>query len=217
MAVAKRRRVGNLLALAVLSTLVERPMHPYEMAAVLRERGKEQDMPIKWGSLYTVVANLTRHGLLAAVESGRQGRRPERTVYRITDAGREELADWTRELVAVPEREHPRFRAGLSVLGVLPPDEVTELLRQRLDRLEAQLAEERADLARFAREVPRIFLIEVEYDLAVRTAEVDWVRGLLDELTTGSLPGLAEWRAWHETGAVPPDWAELAERGTEQQ
>ncbi|SBT51870.1 DNA-binding transcriptional regulator, PadR family [Micromonospora narathiwatensis] len=214
---AKRRRVGNLLALAVLSTLVERPMHPYEMAAVLRERGKEQDMPIKWGSLYTVVANLTRHGLLAAVESGRQGRRPERTVYRITDAGREELADWTRELVAVPEREHPRFRAGLSVLGVLPPDEVTELLRQRLDRLEAQLAEERADLARFAREVPRIFLIEVEYDLAVRTAEVDWVRGLLDELTTGSLPGLAEWRAWHETGAVPPDWAELAERGTEQQ
>jgi len=215
--VAKRRRVGNLLALAVLSTLVERPMHPYEMAAVLRERGKEQDMPIKWGSLYTVVANLTRHGLLAAVESGRQGRRPERTVYGITDAGREELADWTRELVAVPEREHPRFRAGLSVLGVLPPDEVTELLRQRLDRLEAQLAEERADLARFAREVPRIFLIEVEYDLAVRTAEVDWVRGLLDELTTGSLPGLAEWRAWHETGAVPPDWAELAERGTEQQ
>lgn len=214
---AKRRRVGNLLALAVLSTLVERPMHPYEMAAVLRERGKEQDMPIKWGSLYTVVANLTRHGLLAAVESGRQGRRPERTVYGITDAGREELADWTRELVAVPEREHPRFRAGLSVLGVLPPDEVTELLRQRLDRLEAQLAEERADLARFAREVPRIFLIEVEYDLAVRTAEVDWVRGLLDELTTGSLPGLAEWRAWHETGAVPPDWAELAERGTEQQ
>ncbi|MFD2765521.1 PadR family transcriptional regulator [Micromonospora eburnea] len=214
---AKRRRVGNLLALAVLSALVQRPMHPYEMAAVLREHGKDQDMPIKWGSLYTVVANLTRHGLLAAVESGRQGRRPERTVYRITDAGREELADWTRELVAVPEREHPRFKAGLSVLGILPPDEVTELLRQRLDRLEAQLAEQRAALARTAREVPRIFLIEVEYDLAVQAAEADWVRGLLDELTTGSLPGLAEWRAWHETGAMPPEWAELAERGTEQQ
>ncbi|MFJ8580382.1 PadR family transcriptional regulator [Micromonospora sp. NPDC093277] len=213
---AKRRRVGNLLALAVLSAVVQRPMHPYEMAAVLRERGKDQDMPIKWGSLYTVVANLTRHGLLAAVESGRQGRRPERTVYRITDAGLEELADWTRELIGVPEREHPRFEAGLSVLGVLRPDEATELLRQRLDRLEDQLAGQRAELARVAREVPRIFLIEAEYDLAVRAAEADWIRGLLDELITGSLPGLAQWRAWHETGAVPPEWAELAERGTEQ-
>lgn len=213
---AKRRRVGNLLALAVLSAVVERPMHPYEMASVLRERGKDRDMSIKWGSLYTVVANLERHGLLAAVESGRQGRRPERTVYRITDAGRQELLDWTRELVAVPEPERPRFEAGLSVLGVLGPDEATELLRRRLDRLEAQLTEDRATLARYAREVPRLFLVEVEYDLAIREAEATWVRGLLDELTTGSLPGLAQWRAWHETGAVPPDWAELAERGTEQ-
>lgn len=212
---ATRRPVGNLLALAVLSVVIDRPMHPYEMATVLRARGKDQDMPIKWGSLYTVVRNLERHGLLAAVESGRQGRRPERTVYRITDAGRAELTDWTRELVAVPERERPRFEAGLSMLGVLPPDEATELLRQRLDRLESQLAEERAALARHLREVPRIFLIEVEYDLAVREAEAAWVRGLLDELTTGSLPGLAEWRAWHETGAVPPEWAELAERGSD--
>ncbi|MBY8872949.1 PadR family transcriptional regulator [Micromonospora sp. PLK6-60] len=214
---ARRRRVGNLLALAVLSALVERPMHPYEMAGVLRARGKDQDMPIKWGSLYTVVANLERHGLLAAVQSDRQGRRPERTVYRITEAGRDELVDWTRELIAVPEREHPRFEAGLSVLGVLGPDEATELLRQRLDRLETQLADARAALARHGREIPRLFLVEAEYDLAVRQAEATWVRGLLDELTTGSLPGLTEWRAWHETGAVPPDWAELAERGTEQQ
>ncbi|MDG4804525.1 PadR family transcriptional regulator [Micromonospora sp. WMMD980] len=213
---AKRRRVGNLLALAVLSVLVERPRHPYEIATVLRERGKDQDMPIKWGSLYTVVANLERHGLLAAVESGRQGRRPERTVYRITDAGRTELVDWTRELVAVPEREHPRFEAGLSVLGALHPTEATELLRRRLDRLTGQLDAQRAALARHAREVPRLFLVEAEYDLAVREAEATWVRGLLDELTTGSLPGLAAWRAWHETGAMPPEWAQPAERGTEE-
>lgn len=212
---AKRRRVGNLLALAVLSALVERPRHPYEIATVLRERGKDQDMPIKWGSLYTVVANLERHGLLAAVESGRQGRRPERTVYRITDAGRAELVDWTRELVAVPEREHPRFEAGLSVLGALTPAEATEALRQRLDRLTEQLAAQRAALARHAREVPRLFLVEAEYDLAVREAEATWVRGLLEELTTGSLPGMAAWQAWHETGAMPPEWAEPAERGTE--
>ena len=108
----KRRKVNNMLGLAVLSTVSFQPMHPYEMAAVMRERGKDQDMDIKWGSLYTVVQNLEKHGFLAATESVRQGGRPERTVYRITDAGRAELQDWARELLGEPEREFPRFEAG---------------------------------------------------------------------------------------------------------
>ena len=98
----KRRRVGSLLALAVLAVVQERPVHPYEMASVLRARGKDQDMPIKWGSLYTVVGNLEKHGLIEVAGSERSGARPERTVYRITDAGREELADWVRELLGCP-------------------------------------------------------------------------------------------------------------------
>lgn len=203
MAVAKRRRVGNLLALAVLSALVERPMHPYEMATVLRERGKDHDMPIKWGSLYTVVQNLEKHGLIRVAGSDRDGARPERTSYALTEAGRDELVDWVRELVSTPERELPRFKAGLSVLGILPPAEVAALLRQRLDVLEAQLASARAELARFTAELPRVFLIEAEYDLALRAAEGAWIRSLLDELTTGTLPGLADWQSWHDNDLPP--------------
>jgi DNA-binding PadR family transcriptional regulator len=212
--VPKRRKVGNLLALAVLSVVVSRPMHPYEMASILRIRGKDQDMKIKWGSLYTVVQNLEKHGLLQATESQRQGGRPERTIYRITDAGREELEDWVRELVAIPEREQPRFKAGLSVLGVLHPDEAARLLGERLTRLEHQIADQREVLTGASREIPRLFLVETEYDLAIREAEAAWVRSLLDEFTTGSLPGITEWRDWHETGQMPPELEALAERGS---
>jgi DNA-binding PadR family transcriptional regulator len=212
--VAKRRKVGNLLALAVLSVVLSRPMPPYEMASVLRARGKDRDMKIKWGSLYTVVQNLEKHGMLQATESQRQGGRPERTVYRITAAGRAELEDWVRELVGIPEREQPRFEAGLSVIGVLHPDEAATLLRDRLTRLEEQIATQRDALEADAREVPRLFLVESEYDLALREAEATWVRSLLEEFTTGSLPGLAEWRDWHETGRMPPELEELAERGS---
>jgi DNA-binding PadR family transcriptional regulator len=173
---AKKRKVGNLLALAVLSVLITKPMHPYEIASFLRQTGKDQDMPFKWGSLYTVVNNLEKHGFVAADRNERQGGRPERTVYRLTDAGRAELDDWLRELVAVPEPEIPRFRSALSVLGVLPPDEVAELLRTRLAALDEGLARARADLAEALTQVPRIFLIEVEYDLALRAAEAEWVR-----------------------------------------
>ncbi|MBB5783652.1 PadR family transcriptional regulator [Nonomuraea jabiensis] len=210
----KRRRVGNLLALAVLTVAGQRPMHPYEMASVLRARGKDQDMPIKWGSLYTVVRNLEKHGLIEAVESGRQGARPERTVYRVTEAGREEADDWTRELLSTPVREPSSFEAGLSVLAGLGPDEVVPLLRQRLELLEQQLQDARQALERDREEVPRLFLLESEYALAMREAETGWVRALLAELASGTFPDLDGWRAFHRTGDLPPEVADIAERGS---
>jgi DNA-binding PadR family transcriptional regulator len=211
---AKRRKVGNLMALAVLSALVERPMHPYEMASMLRARGKDHDMKIKWGSLYTVVGNLEKHGLIAATENVRQGGRPERTVYEITGDGRAELADWLRELLATPEPEQPRFAAALSFMAVLPPDDVTALLRERLTALTEAIAADRAALTAVAQEVPRLFLVESEYDLAIRQAEATWLRSLLDELADESFPGLADWRQYHLTGRMPDELAELARRGS---
>lgn len=191
----KRRKVANLLALAILSTLNERPAHPYEMASILKSRGKDRDMGIKWGSFYTVVGNLRKHGLIEAAESGRDGARPERTVYRITDAGRAEMLDWLRELLAELAPEEPKFVAGLSVLGWLGPDEVIALFRTRLAALDEDIASTRAELARLLAEIPRLVLLELEYHLAIRVAEAEWVRSILGELTSGSMPGLAEWRA----------------------
>ena len=144
---AGRRAVSNLLALAVLVTLTERPMHPYEMAATMRSQGKERSIKLNYGSLYTVVNNLARHGLIEAMEAGRAGRRPERTVYRITEAGRKELGDWMAELVAVPVKEYPQFEAALAELPVLPPGRALELLRDRAGALEQAIAEVRAELA----------------------------------------------------------------------
>lgn len=191
------RKVRNMLGLAVLATVSERPMHPYEMATVMRERGKERDMALKWGSLYTVVRNLHRHGFLEVVESARHDGRPQRTVYRITDDGRRELQDWVRELIAVPEREPPRFEAGLSVWAALGPDEVTELLRQRLTRLDEENSAQRSALEKHRRDVPRMFLVEAEYDLALREADAGFTRALLDELSRGTFPDLQQWRDWH--------------------
>jgi len=211
---AKKRRVDNLMALAVLATVVERPMHRYEMASLMRARGKDEDMAIKWGSLYTVVQNLEKHGLLETIGNTRQGARPERTIYRITASGREELLDWTRELIGSPAAENPQFAAGLSVWMLLSPDEIAALLRSRLEKLEASVKTRRATLAQLGAEIPRLFLVEGEYALAMTKAEAAWVRALLDELSSGEYPDLASWRSWHATGAVPARFAELAKRGS---
>ena len=210
----EKRKVANLLALAVLATVVQRPMHRYEMASVMRARGKDRDMDIKWGSLYTVVANLVKNGLLEAIEVTRQGARPERTVYQITDVGRDELVAWTRELIAEPEAEHTRFVAGLSVLVVLSPNDVLDLLRRRLERLTESVDALRAEVAQAA-EVPRLFLIEDEYRIAMSEAEAEWTRSFLDELSAGTFPHLDVWQRWHESGDVPAGFTELAERGAQ--
>ncbi|MBF6340048.1 PadR family transcriptional regulator [Nocardia abscessus] len=209
----KKRKVDNLLALAVLSVIVERPMHRYEIAQTLRDRGKDHDMAIKWGSLYTVVQNMAKVGFLEVVGSEREGARPERVIYRITDAGRAEMADWTRELLSTPEPEPHRFVAGLSMLAVLPPAEVVELLGARLEALERTIETVRRELGELAGTLPRLFIIESEFGLAMLEAEAAWTRSLRDELTEGAFPGLAHWREWHERGMRQSEVAELVERG----
>jgi len=202
---AKRRKVSNLLALSLLTLLTERPMYPYEMASMLRERGKDNSIKVNWGSFYTVVQNLEKYGFIEAVEVAREGRQPERTTYQITDAGRAELMDWMRELLSVPEREHTRFEAALGDSAVLPPDELIDLLQQRLAALEEANGRIQAELAALKTQLPRLFLIESEYYLALRRAEEEWVRGLLKEFTSGTFPGLEAWRHFHATGEVPDE------------
>jgi DNA-binding PadR family transcriptional regulator len=200
---AQRRKVSNLLALSLLNMLSERPMYPYEMASTLRERGKDNAIKINWGSFYTVVQNLEKYGLIEAVEVAREGRQPERTVYQITDAGRDEVKDWLRELLSVPEREHTSFEAALGEAAAVPPDELIGLLQRRLAALEEANDRIQAELAELVTQLPRLFLIESEYYLALRRAEEEWVRGLLKEFAGGTFPGLEDWRRFHATGEVP--------------
>ena len=209
---AKRRKVGNLLALALLSLLAQKPMYPYEMAQTLRARGKDQAIKINWGSLYTVVQNLEKNGFIEATGTVREGRQPERTTYQLTAAGMAELRDWMRELLSVPEDHYDGFIAALSEGGILPPDEVLELLSSRVATLDKQNEEQEADLKLWSERLPRILLVESEYQLAMRKAQADWVRGLITEITEGTIGGIELWRQIHETGQMPAQMQELDEQ-----
>jgi DNA-binding PadR family transcriptional regulator len=108
------RKISNTLALAILGLLQEQSMHPYEMAATLRERHKDSSFKINSGSLYDTVEVLVRHGWIEPVETGRDGRRPERTVYALTELGQAEFVAWIDELIRTPVAEYPKFIAAVS-------------------------------------------------------------------------------------------------------
>ena len=194
-----RRRVSNPLALAVLCCLAERPMHPYEISSTLRSRGKEKSIRLNYGSLYAVVESLQRHDLIRPRETTREGRRPERTVYEITEAGRTECEDWLAELLSTPVRDFTSLEAGLSLMPLLPPDEVARLLEERADRLRAELRAVEASMSVAADlGLPELFVIESRFRQAILDAELDFAVRLAGDIRKGDLSGTAVWRRIHE-------------------
>ena len=188
----------NPLALAVLALLSERPMHPYEMAQTMRERHQEEVVQLNYGSLYTVVESLHRHELITASAVQKAGNRPERTVYAVTGAGTAELHDWLRELIAVPAREYPRFEAGISLVGLLPPADALQLVQQR----EAAVGEQLTALAVLLEKLagmglPQLAWIELDYRMAVLRAERAWLSWFATATREGTVGGYDDWEDRH--------------------
>ncbi|TMB86464.1 MAG: PadR family transcriptional regulator [Chloroflexi bacterium] len=202
-----RPKRSNPLALAVLSTLLTGPAHPYELATTMRERGKHESIRLNYGSLYSVVEQLERAGLIRPVETVREGKRPERTVYELTVAGRAEHDHWLAELLSTPVKEYPAFEAALSLMPGLPPEEVVRLLRVRGLQLEIAIRQLKSarDVAA-EHEIPRLFLIEDEYRVALLESEARFVASLVDEIESGRLGEVELWRAFIDAfrgGAEP--------------
>jgi DNA-binding PadR family transcriptional regulator len=202
--------VSNPLALAVLGCLAERPMHPYEISSTLRTRGKEHSIKLNYGSLYSVVESLQKHGLITARETTREGRRPERTVYEITSSGLEEFEDWLAELLSTPVRDYTSLEAGLSLMPGLPPAEVARLLDERAERLRTEI---RALDAMFAevteRKLPELFSVESRFRRAMLSAELDFVTSLAADIAAGTLPGTGLWRRLHELRDEGVPWEQV--------
>ncbi len=199
---------SNPLALAVLSCLYERPMHPYEVAQTLRHRAKHDSIKLNYGSLYNVVEGLQKRGFIRVSETVREGRRPERTVYEITETGSRELIDWLSALITTPVKEYLQFEAALSLLPVLPPDEAAALLRQRSGEIEHRLSFSKMTMDNMRKGgLPRLFALENEYLGVLMQAELDYVQTLVKEIEGGTLDGIEMWRHWFEgdmEGRPPP-------------
>lgn len=184
----KRELPRTPLALAVMNLLMERPMHPYEMKSKMKQRGHDQVVKIKGGSIYDTVERLEAGGFITSQAPSREGRRPERTVYAITETGRDEVTDWLKELLAQPVSEYPQFGAALAFFAGLDKDEVVRQLKMRTARLDGQIAGAAKQLKTFLdMGLPRLFLVESEYALAIKRAELDWVVSMIRDIEGGNL------------------------------
>ncbi|MEN1891146.1 PadR family transcriptional regulator [Streptomyces mirabilis] len=177
------------LALTVLALLHYKPLHPYGIQRLVKDWGKEQVVNVRQrASLYRTIERLNGDGLIAVRETGRDQQYPERTVYEVTDAGREIARAWLEEMLSAPKQEFPEFPAALSNLLLLTAEEMGDVLQRRADALAEQLdGLEGAMAAEAERGLPRITRLETEYLRAVTAAELEWVRTVVEDLRAGRL------------------------------
>jgi DNA-binding PadR family transcriptional regulator len=209
------RTVTNLLGLAVLSYLTERPMHAYELNRLLKARDAARTFRVSYGALYGVVRQLAKAGLIRVSGTGQRGKLPEHTVYELTNAGRDEMRAWLAELLSQPGHEYPAFAAALSLVVLLPPDEVADLLRTRLARVvsEAEAIRHQRD-ATVAGGVHPVFLVEDDYRIALLEAEAAFITAFLGKIEDPENGWSEPWQAYHASQPGDPGTQTNAPSGT---
>ncbi|GAA4066299.1 MULTISPECIES: PadR family transcriptional regulator [Actinomadura] len=176
------------LALTVLRMLCDGPMHPYEMQQRIRKHAYDHAVKVTHGALYNSVERLAGQGLIEPVQTSREGRRPERTVYRITDTGRDAAHRRLADILSAPVEEYPLFDAGLAFINLLPEDEVAQHLETRRNALEFLLGgHQTAYEALRERGVERYKLLDMELNIARVRTELEYVRALVDDLAEGRM------------------------------
>lgn len=184
------------LALAILALLYEAPMHPYRMQQLIKERSKDKVINVeRRASLYQTINQLERAGLITVQQTEREERRPERTIYKLTDKGIHTTLDWLRAILSTPTQEYPEFPAAVSFLPLLTPEDALRQLEAREAALAARLAALNSELQYALEILPRLFMLEDELVIATLDAELKWVRSIIGDLRSGNL--IWEWS---------PDW-----------
>ncbi len=174
------------LTLAALALLAERPMHPYEMYQLSMQRRDHRLVKIKPGTLYHAVRRLADSGLVAAVGTDREGNRPERTTYEITDTGRDQLQTNVAVMIAQLADEYPTFPFALGEAHNLPEDEVVRLLTTRLSALRETIGEIEAGIAVVrGKDLPWAYWLQLEYLHTVLSAQASWVESAVADIGSG--------------------------------
>jgi DNA-binding PadR family transcriptional regulator len=180
--------ISSPLALSILELLDERPMHPYEMSSTMRARHHDEFIRLNFGTLYHTVDVLERKGWIVSGEREKEGRRPERTIYKLTPLGREVLGRALGELLRKPIREYPQFAAGLMFMHHLESATAASHLAERADLLDSIATKLEHVLSElYAQGLTRLALIEIEHKIAMLDAERKWVRRLEKEIVEGKL------------------------------
>ena len=169
--------------LVLLGLLRERPLYGYEIKQLIEEQMSDWTS-IAFGSIYFALDKLEEEKFVEKVEVEQEGKRPSRSVYRITPAGRKEFHRLLRENWQQFDRSYFPIDICLFFLDSLPMDEVISYLQNRKETLQTALEyvqhHRSEELA--LPDVPPLAANIFDHTIVHVQAELEWVSGLIRKL-----------------------------------
>ena len=174
----------RLLVLGVVR--IFQPVHGYDVRRELLSWRVDQWANVAPGSIYNALKTLTKDNLLEIVGTDQVGGRPERTTYRMTKEGDDELVNLLRETWWRVEPPLDPLMPAVSFLPMLPAAEVTEALRQRIAQIEGLLKSMDFTVRELPTPTTPAHVKELFRLSAARlAAEIGWAKDLIARLAKG--------------------------------
>jgi DNA-binding PadR family transcriptional regulator len=174
----------RLLVLGVVRELG--PVHGYDVRRELLSWQADSWASIAPGSIYNSLKTLVREELVEVVGTDRQGARPERTTYRLTEAGEQEFTRLLRDNLSRSALPNHPLLVGLAFIPDAPEEELAVALRQRADDLRARLEQSRLLLDKIvsgASGIPAHVAESYRLNAALLEAEASWAEEYATRLT----------------------------------
>ena len=167
--------------LAILSLLVEQPMHGYQIEQVIEARGMREWVEMGFSSIYYLLGKLKKSGLLESRLEKAAGKGPAKQVFALTESGRDAWRAAALDAIAHPTRAFSTFQLGLSNIRALEPAQVLSALREYQHDLADNRDRIQAKLDSYGPGIPIEAAILFDLSLRQIICELEWVEELIEK------------------------------------
>ncbi|CAG7615015.1 hypothetical protein PAESOLCIP111_01771 [Paenibacillus solanacearum] len=175
------------MRLAILGLLIEGDAHPYEMTQKMKEREMHRYTKLQMGSLYYAVDRLAEEACIETVEIVKDAGRPDKTIYRITEKGRQEFDRLLLRVFAEYEPvKHPLYMA-LVFADHGDQQKLAELLDSRVRKCEKAMKALHDVYTDHIGIVPKSALHMMVGGYEHAKTELRWLKRLRDDAREGRL------------------------------
>jgi len=180
------------MKLIVLGVLMEGEKHPYEIQQIVKEREMDRYIKYQKGSLYYAVEQLEKKGLIEVAGTVRDSKRPDRTVYRITDQGRDEFQNLLIKQYANMDYFYDPLFAALAFTSHGDQTKVLKVLRKRVQDQEIRVHILQRVYENHIPVVPRVTLYILAASLEEARTQLKWLKRLYQDAVDDRLGEVGE-------------------------
>lgn len=162
----------------ILGMASEKPRHGYDITREIVVRGLRNWIRVSDVAVYKALARLEREGCLVS-STHKEGKSPERSVYELTGAGRERLADLLFDQLSTSEPIRNEYFLPFEFVEFMDHNELVLALERRIESIGRILESRKARLQIVEGVEDEIICSVYRHDVGVYLSELAWLEGLL--------------------------------------